>query len=1500
MPPKRTLTRRGPAASAAAAAAAAATDPPTGTDDPVLTSPGSSAPASRDPSPPPAADTAPRRSTRARTTTATAAASSSSRKRNAPEPSSSDSDNDAAASDAQDNDDAQDDDAEYEKKPPKTKRARTAAKPAAKGKGKAKAGTAAATKGKGKAKGKKKDADDDDFAAEDEQTGDDWSEGDDDDGEDASFTRMAIDEMPTEDARDARGQQQSPQNQHQAGSGDAANASVTDFRTRIAAMEKTASAWWIKYPNYPRLHLPDQDGQQEAGDDQTEESSGLGIDSDDDEDEEGGDNQPDLFIGASKYHHLTRFPVPADGLNDEGVWTRDDLPILAEMTCHWEPVLLVHRPVRIRDDPERPESYRTDYDQYEVKAFRLPEVKQHTPWTKQLMNKHGKKPAFLNAVRADPYYTADEIGRRWFLSSYQSEKCNLWRVTDSTLAAAQEMVAADPQFNPETDSLADIVTIPSDGSHAISSELDERMLPYLRIVLRPVKGAKYTAFEAAQPTTAAGTNFNYNRETRFRHWEYQWCVYLRTAKANADLRKRTPGVTQTIRRILDMFQPGYGPMWQRVMSVEAELRKLRRHQAEEGGAATNGNGDDGEEDAMDVDAPAAAGSASSGSARNGATTSATTTDTEPDATTAAGAQDEDAAASAFDFDHIDELRIPEIHEQPLDHALQETPRGMKVTLHEYQRRILTWLKSYESDRDAQIVPIPDGGDELQYIRLGKRGMLYRPARCEMAESPDAWTRELPPLPRIACHGAIEASKVGSGKTITALSLIQAAPFRSVNELHVDPMDVGKFLPSRATLIVVRSDLTSQWMAEAAKAMPPGFKIKLLTTIHDYRDLSWNDVLTSDAVLVSTAFLQNANYRTRVAELVGEDKYSAQDVRGASTVSSFSQSMAEHVQDLLHMGRKRFGKRKGSVILERVFWHRIVVDELHEFVAPEELTRSEAYWRRYRNRRQDNTVNLSPAVKKLAADIRNFLYASRTRFILGLTGSPVLDTPEATERLLRLLQVRNIPPKVNLKVCMHSLLSRATRRANPDLQLPPVKYQTVWLHLTPTELGLAAAAMRRDRGTRLMALQHHQLLEEFQNLGHGGARMREDEVLTAAEISQRLQSVRQKQMENMTRRLQELGGLLETQKQSMGEKVQEWPATRRWVLGMGLKPEDLPQAVAAMGDSQVMGFSQTQGHGGGGGGGNAAARANQALLAVPEAERVLIRQRVAAFLDTRQLILRTTEELREISAQFNFMEAVLDTVKRQDLEPCPICFEDIEPGQELYLTHCGHTFCVPCGTQLKSSWQPRCAICRSAIENFTRMKIQSEDPTAAGEAEEDTDKANGSDDDDDGSDKSIDYSVYGTKVEALVKYTLRAVRKDKSAKLIMFVQFRRLATIISRAFTELGIVNVSLAGGNVLSKRKAVTAFKHDPNVRVIFLSYESSVSGLHLTEANYVCIVHPFLAEDEATSRAFELQGIARAVRAGQTREVTVVRFASRGTIEEDLTAARTMTEDEQVVEERD
>ncbi|KAJ3360345.1 hypothetical protein GGF31_003250, partial [Allomyces arbusculus] len=430
------------------------------------------------------------------------------------------------------------------------------------------------------------------------------------------------------------------------------------------------------------------------------------------------------------------------------------------------------------------------------------------------------------------------------------------------------------------------------------------------------------------------------------------------------------------------------------------------------------------------------------------------------------------------------------------HAHAPTPPGFQLDLYDYQQRTLAWLLMLERSRRARTVHVRQITDTTttweraqfaasdmrlrpNWVQLGPGGMWFNSASYEIAADPAVWADRLMGSAGLECRGALEVSKMGAGKTVMALSLVAANPFRSVQEIVWDkPADKLNYLVSRATLVVVRSDLVSQWVAEAKKSLPVSAKIVQVATIRDHRDLTWNDVLLADVVIVSLAFLQNNNYQKRVTE-VADTKGGYCMPRGAykpdlgtgmwpnrhkrmgiwwhaltpDKAKGFNDRVDAHMARLHERTRAKFGTDKSGVIFERVHWHRIVIDEIHE-------------WSHVLSARAHHRTNTRTA--------ETLVFTMKTRFRLGLTGTPSLTHPETVLALAEAVGIRNLPSTVT---DAQTFLNSHVRRNEPDLAIPPVHYATQWVDLTPAEVGLMASYQGQSIRSRLMMCNHHQIHDD---------------------------------------------------------------------------------------------------------------------------------------------------------------------------------------------------------------------------------------------------------------------------------------------------------------------------------------------------------------------------------------------------------------------------------------
>jgi len=145
--------------------------------------------------------------------------------------------------------------------------------------------------------------------------------------------------------------------------------------------------------------------------------------------------------------------------------------------------------------------------------------------------------------------------------------------------------------------------------------------------------------------------------------------------------------------------------------------------------------------------------------------------------------------------------------------------------------------------------------------------------------------------------------------------------------------------------------------------------------------------------------------------------------------------------------------------------------------------------------------------------------------------------------------------------------------------------------------------------------------------------------------------------------------------------------------------------------------------------------------------------------------------------------------------------------------------------------------------------------------------------------------HGTKIYQLVALLKKIREEDARAKVLLFAQWDALRGRVSAALAELGVPSVHLYGA--VSKRSAIIRDwqNNEDGKFVLTLSLLNSASGVNLTAANHVILLHPMLAPPEQRA-AFEKQAIGRALRQGQERrEVHVWRFVTADTVEVDLVA---------------
>ena len=344
------------------------------------------------------------------------------------------------------------------------------------------------------------------------------------------------------------------------------------------------------------------------------------------------------------------------------------------------------------------------------------------------------------------------------------------------------------------------------------------------------------------------------------------------------------------------------------------------------------------------------------------------------------------------------------------------PAGFKLTLRDYQLRSISWMMSLEAIESLEnntILHNYTHTDEETFIKI-KLG--HSPYYVEFAGyrkvTESTETAKTEPL---RLRGGILADDTGSGKTVTTLALIHASPFTKDHEIQrsLRFKNVLDYIPSRATCIICPSNIQKQWMQEALKCNPK-FKLVGLSSIYDHQKICLKDIMEADVVIMSYQFILNANYHSAINVC----DYPAIEVRDYKTI-------------------------KGRVDIQYIHFHRLILDEFHE-------------------------LNSAKVI------VQNFVKLISSDYIWGLTGTPkasvlssVLPYFQPSERLLTVVD--------NNKNAEQEFESKFIKRNVPDLKLPPLINETVWVDLSPSERFLFdIKSANADTRQKIMMCSHYQL------------------------------------------------------------------------------------------------------------------------------------------------------------------------------------------------------------------------------------------------------------------------------------------------------------------------------------------------------------------------------------------------------------------------------------------
>mgnify|MGYP002629018398 CR=1 FL=1 len=241
--------------------------------------------------------------------------------------------------------------------------------------------------------------------------------------------------------------------------------------------------------------------------------------------------------------------------------------------------------------------------------------------------------------------------------------------------------------------------------------------------------------------------------------------------------------------------------------------------------------------------------------------------------------------------------------------------------------------------------------------------------------------------------------------------------------------------------------------------------------------------------------------------------------------------------------------------------------------------------------------------------------------------------------------------------------------------------------------------------------------------------------------------------------------------------------------------------------------------------------------------------------------RVNQLRRESANDLISLRAAMDSLVRTEAyvansssDTCAVCLDPID--DPAMLRRCGHTLCRTCCRAVLAR-DARCPTCREPARERDVITL-----AAGGRGTADGDMGEM-------------LQRYGSKLAHLIAY----LRGSGGVKTLVFSQWDELLRDIGKCIQEFD--NVLYCRGNVNSKNASIRKFNASPGHNLLLLSTLNCGSGCDLTGASRVILLDALDGDHGVVE--IERQAIARCHRIGQTRNVEVVRFLMKDSIEEQI-----------------
>jgi len=789
--------------------------------------------------------------------------------------------------------------------------------------------------------------------------------------------------------------------------------------------------------------------------------------------------------------------------------------------------------------------------------------------------------------------------------------------------------------------------------------------------------------------------------------------------------------------------------------------------------------------------------------------------------------------------------------------IEEQPSFAKVPLYDYQKRTIKWMLTREIEKKSIYYNINDE------TIIGN--VVYDSVKQDFTMAHDRL--------KLQFRGGALIDEVGLGKTYQMISVALANQAKNIN--YVQPECNGFF--SKATLVICPNQLAGQWIRELGKVVDDNYGLSVLPlfTKNHLDKYTYQDLLDADFIITSYNFLGNKCFLDLwLTKLSSKKTY--------LTSAEFSQ---KECTNLLQKMRTELKGKTSNIIgslpnMLLVHWHRIVVDEFHEVFTVDKYA---------------HVTKLIPlfegtykwCMTATPFDKSNLCLVNMTDFVTNYAN------PSGNQALLN--------NQVFDQIDKYFFRRNTKKSVVNEYSLPPIKDVIVSLDFSKTEWMMYNAYLANPNVDRFSVLVrqiccHPKIADEIKGtlsncktlddiekmmVKHYEVQMKKAHAkvkFIEYKIKETQRKIKIAEWKRQRKFLKQLGYRVKIEFKNDKNDIKYYKELEAQCaddtelnglfLGTDLDEKENPFESDSDSDDDKEIFTISDNN------------QDKITKLIEKQLNKDIPLTITGLYETKNNFeLKLTGYNKDYigkKSTYDYFHDVMSRLKKtndkitsdsdsdsdddDEKTKCAVCMGSVKGG-DMGVTKCGHIFCYNCVKPFIEK-QSKCPTCQKPVKSDEIYMITQPAPEVKTTKEF--------------QDKLTLISKVGTKLANLIFFLKK---NDKHA--IIFSQWDDLLKKVGEVLNDYGIKN-TFCKGNVWQRDKAIREFNNNDDIKVIMLSSESAASGTNLTKAEMVILLDPVYGTYEYR-RNTEWQAIGRSYRMGQTKQVQVVRFVIKNTVEDEI-----------------